>query len=158
MSEDNKKAPNMVKKVKKRPFGDLLKNYFGTSKLDIPQCYIDEANELGCECRWVNSKKLKENQGYHERGWRAYKFKSKPGDGILDSGNFAFGEDAAGIVRRGTAVLAIRPKEVGDAHRKQLHDRRERYKRFGAAKKNEFKDFVRGTLGKDAKIHEGYDD
>ena len=152
--EDSKKKP-----TKKTPqFAVTSENIFGANRLDVPQCYKDEAAERGWETRWVSAKKLKENHGFHERGWQVYKFKSKPGDGILDNSEFAFGTDAEGVVRRGDCVLAVRPIELGNAHRRELEKKRKRYNNFGAEKKQEYKDFVKQTMGKNASAFEGYDD
>lgn len=154
-----KKAAEKALKSRKKPFAADTGNIFGSNRLEVPQVYMEEAQEMGCEVRWISAKELKEKHGHHDKKWIAWKFRTKLDDGILDSSRFAFGAgDSEGVVRRGDLVLAVRPVEVGDAHRQQLAEKRSIYNRFGAAKRKEYKDFVRSAMGKDAKAYEGYDE
>lgn len=122
---------------------------FGANQLDVHQDYLNEAAAMDCECRWVSAKTLKENFGEHQRGWAAYKFKSRPAYGTMKSEDFAFGHEAEkGVVRRGDMVLAIRPIEMGDQHRQMLSDRRNRYKGYRKAKVDELKAIAQESGGR----------
>lgn len=124
-------------------------NIFGANQLEVHQDYLDEAADLNCECRWVSAKTLKENFGEHQRGWAAYKFKSRPACGTMKPEDFAFGHDAEkGVVRRGDMVLAIRPIEMGDQHREMLAERRNRYKSYRKAKIDELKAIAQESGGR----------
>lgn len=142
----------------KKPFNSDTGNIFGSGRLDVPQCYLDEAAEKGLEVRWVSAKEMKENHGAHKWHWVVYKFESKPSSGIIDASRFAFGIDPEGVVRRGDCVLAVRPIELGDQHRAHLAERRKRYNRFGAAKKKEFRDFVKNESRGAMKVDDSTDD
>jgi hypothetical protein len=125
---------------KKSAFLPEKGNIFGHNRLDVPKHYMDEAEERGWEVRWISAKQLKENSGVHKNEWMVYKFKSKPQAENFDPNEFAFGKDPEGIVRIGDCVLAVRPKEIGDAHRNVLAKKRALKKGTKKNKISEFKE------------------
>jgi len=151
MSNNQQKGLGPKKVQPTRPkFAAQTGNIFGNNRLEVPDCYLAEAEEKGYECRWISSKDLKENHGSHKNMWAAYKFKSNPSNGIIGDERFAYGNDPEGIVRRGDLVLAVRTKDLGDQHRKHLADKRSLYNRYSEVSKKSFADFVnkesRGTM------------
>ena len=140
-----KQEANTTKKKDslKQSFSPETGNIFGSSRLDVPKCYRDEADKKNYDLRWISAKQLKENHGSHKNHWAAYKFESKPSNGIMDSDRFAFGIDPEGVVRRGDCVLAVRPKELTVQHKEHLASKRNIYNRFSQSKKKEFKDYVK---------------
>ena len=151
-------SPTKTTTHSKRPaFVAKTGNIFGNNRLDVPQCYIDEAAKKNLEIRWLSSKDLRENHGAHKNHYAAYKFESNPSDGIMSDERFAYGNDPEGIVRRGDLVLGARPIEIGDQHRAHLAEKRQMYNRFSETNSKNFADFVKET-GRGAMKVEDRDD
>lgn len=72
-----------------------------------------ELQAKGLVWRWINAIKLKANYGYDSRQWAPYQRKSQA------PGMTSF-SDAEGFVRRGDLILAVQPKAVDSARKKQL--------------------------------------
>lgn len=95
--------------------GAAFASQFG-NRLAVDDGLHQEITGKGLEYRWLDAKKLYANQGYHENGWTAYKRTAAPVD-------FKNGNDPDGIIRRGSMVLGVRAKTMGDSHRAHLRDR-----------------------------------
>lgn len=128
MSTKNGKKP-----VSEKPNGPIFSedDIFG-SALSIPEAVKEDIENNDLECRFVDSKILLDNHGYHKRGWTAYRKAqgnpvAKESGSTINSQEFLYGSDPHGVVRRGSMVLAVRPKAVGDKHRLYLKQKAERY-------------------------------
>jgi hypothetical protein len=125
------------KPLSQKPTPTMLEDGFDFgNKLYIEPSLKAEAKAKGLEIRFINAKKLMENSGYHENRWVPY-LVEKGTNGTLSG--FKFGNDPDGVLRRGDCILAARPIETGDAHRKTLHNRASRYSQ--EAQKNAEKNF-----------------
>ena len=130
-----------------------MDDVFG-NRLSIPQVIKDEAEAKGLELRWIDAKKLYENSGYHEKGWEPYKRESSA---TLDVNSFKFGSDPTGVVRRGSVILATRPKAVCEKHR--LFNKQRADRQMGAPQEHaeEMRQLAK-SHGVSARVLEGYDD
>jgi hypothetical protein len=116
----------------------------------IPDDILKELDEQGLVGRWINAKKVYENQGYHEKGWRVYKRKSAAATPI----EFKTGSDPDGIIRRGDMLLGVKTKEEASKHKTYLAQAAERQK--GAAAKSAQE--LRKMMGGQGKVFEGYEE
>ncbi len=91
-----------------------------SSDLAVPADIAARLGEKGMEARWIDLKQLKENGGYHKRGWVPYQ--RKQGDKI-ENIDYRLGVDPDGYIRRANLVLAFRTKALGDKHRANLAER-----------------------------------
>jgi len=94
-----------------------------TNKLAIPEAIKKDLAEKGLEAHWVDSKKLYENGGYHDRDWVPYVNKEIKSNPV----GFKFGNDPDGVLRRGSLILAVKTKDQADVHRAHLSAKAERY-------------------------------
>ena len=127
------------------PFGDRMR---------LDPALIKEITDQGLEYRFLDAKDLQESGGYHPRGWMAYTRKGAP-----MATEFKVGTDPAGIIRRGTCVLGVRPVETGDRHRAELKRRLAVYNRVsrqGSSGKSEELEVAAKKAG--AKVLAGYDE
>ena len=153
------KAPmNMLKQGKKNieekkvahgypvidPFGDRMR---------LDPGLIKEITDQDLEYRFADAKELKASGGYHPRGWMAY---TRTAVGAGGPTEFKEGTDPAGIVRRGTCVLVVRPVETGDRHRAELARRRAVYNRVSQTGSSAELEKAAKKAG--AKIISGYDE
>lgn len=106
-----------------------------------------EAQNL--EYRFIDYKKYVNEGGVHRFGWTVYRVKNQPKE------SFLIGQNPDGIIRRGSTVLATRPKSYGDKHRDYLEQKNRIYKGFKAQKAAELRDKARNS---GAVIDESYDD
>lgn len=87
------------------------------SQLHVDEELRNEIEKSGKEMRWIDAKQAIENGGFHKAGWTVYRRDMKAAS---DTMGFKLGNDPEGIVRRGSCVLAVRPKAQGDRHRAYL--------------------------------------
>ena len=146
----NGKKPLSAKPSKPVP---LTEDIFGNT-LALPEGLKKELEDQGLEGRWVNSKILYANQGYHPKNWVPYKRKNSD---IMDTKDFLSGNDPSGVIRRGDCVLAVKSKEDAVKHRAFLKQRADRYTKFNKEKANELKSLARES-NLNARIEEGYGD
>lgn len=141
-------------KGKASPFKKAKK--FGTM-LDIDPVFAEAADKAGFELRWIDAKKLTENQGYHRMGWQAAKrdsFGDVEGSALLE---FAFGVAPDGYIKRGSAILAKRPKEVCEMHREELRERQALYDRIVNVQEEKLKEHAKSS-GVETYIDSSYDE
>lgn len=114
-----------------------------------------ELDRKGLAYRFINAKQYQQNYGFHRTGWRVYKREATASSGSMD---FSMGTDPEGYVRRGDLILAVKPKEMQEAHKQKIRAKTERYN--NATKRNrENADVLRAmakTGGLDLTIEEGY--
>ena len=94
-----------------------FKAQFG-NRLRVDEELHAEITGKGMEYRWLDAKKLYNNQGYHANGWTAYTRPATAGGTDFKNGN-----DPDGIVRRGSMILGVRSKELSESHREHLKDK-----------------------------------
>lgn len=115
MSNVQVKGGRLPIAAKKTP-GSGFRRKFG-DRLGVDVDLHNEITAKGLEYRWIDAKKLYNNQGYHENGWEAYKRTGAP------TSDFKNGNDPDGIIRRGGSILGVREKTLGDEHRAYLQER-----------------------------------
>lgn len=132
----------------KKPAGSRFRQSFG-NRLQVDGDLHKEITDQGLEYRWIDAKKLHANQGYHQNGWTAYRRKNPVSD-------FKLGNDPDGVVRRGTMILGVRERGIGEDHRDYLKERARAYS--GRSIQKEAADELR-QMSKNTgiKISEGYD-
>lgn len=114
-----------------------------------------ELSEQGLVGRFVDYKKLKDNDGLHTKGWRIYK---RPKRDTIDSQEFRFGADPNGYVRRGSLVLAVKSETEWKAHRNLLDHKAKTLKsNFAKTQAEELRQMAK-EHGVKTKVVEGYDD
>jgi len=148
--KDGKKPLSQKPKPSGPKFGDLFGNATTLDKKTL-----EDLEEQGLVGRWVDYKQLKAMDGYHTKGWVIFKRKKSA---IMDSQEFRFGQNPDGIVRRGSMVLAAKPKEKWEQHVAYLKHKAERYgKHFRKRAAAELRQIAKNG-GLNTQISEGYDD
>lgn len=150
MSKNGRKPLAAKKTVASLTHDDIFGN-----AMTLPPELKAELDEQGLEPRFVDFKKLKEMDGFHEKGWTVYK---KEDSDIIGNNEFRFGSTPDGVVRRGSMVLAVKPKASAEKHRAYLRQKAQRYsKSFVKRTTDELRQIARdGNV--DARIYEGYED
>jgi len=115
--------------AKTAPKSNLFAEKFG-NRLAIPEAVQNEIDSQNLAARWVAANTLAANNGYHKNGWVAYKSKG------TNVGDFRFGTDPEGVIRRGSMILAVRPMEIHESHKEFLAER------------------AQAPIGKDRKAHQ----
>lgn len=118
------------------------------NKLTVPEDIKKDIEEKGQVFRWVDAKKMRENQGYHDKGWVAYKRPATMSSGLL-------GNDPDGLVIRGSMMLAVRDKELNEQHQLYLKNRSAAMSGSLQKTKKELKEQA-DSVG--SKVIDGYDD
>jgi hypothetical protein len=116
----------------------------------IPEDVQADLDSQGLVGRWLNAKKLYDNQGYHKMGWVPYKRKG-PATGVSE---FRTGSDPEGIVRRGDMILGVRTKAKNEEHKAYLKHKASVQEGSQAQSATE----LRKLMGKSGKVIEGYED
>jgi hypothetical protein len=107
--------------------------------------------------RFIDAKRYYENGGYHPKGWAAYRVKTSP-SATMDTQSFGLGRDPEGVFRRGTTILAVKPMEQVEEHRRILRERSNRAsKGVNKQKADELRQMARDA-DLDAHIQEGYEE
>jgi hypothetical protein len=131
---------------------------FGTA-LTIPPDIQAELDAQGLTGRWLNAKKLHENQGYHPKGWKVYHHKSKGTASDTISTSSKYGNDPDGIIRRGDCILGVKSKDALAYHKKFLEDKANHYHRnVNSQKAQEMRSHLGRAGFKNAQVLEGYED
>lgn len=146
MVKNGQKHISTKKEVQIRPedvFGDALK---------LDSALQAEISEAGMEARFVDAKKLYEFNGYHANGWTAFRRKSPA------SIEFKHGNDPDGVVRRGSLILAVRPKEVCEKHRMLLAQRAKRSRAVTQTKAAELRQMAQEQHATSVGVSEGYEE
>lgn len=131
----------------------VTEDIFG-NRLALPEGLKKELEDQGLEGRWVNSKELYANQGYHPKNWVPYKKKSSD---TMDTRDFLSGSDPSGIIRRGDCILAVKKLEDAQKHRAYLKQKADRYTRFNKEKAEELRNYARESRV-NSTVDEGYEE
>lgn len=139
---------------KNRPFIGAALPYH-VSLLDLPEPLRKELDEKGLDARWCDAKTMYDFGGYHKHGWVPYRREKSD---TINNVEWKFGNDPDGIVRRGTCILGVRPKEVSEA-RKQAAElqRQRRVKGLQKQHADQLRESARAA-GVEATISEGYEE
>lgn len=123
--------------------------------LKLPPSLEAELKAAGLEWRFIDSKKLYQNHGYHDKGWTPYKRDASE----TTKADFKEGADPDGVFRRGSLILATKSKEACEKHRQVLRQKADRQKSYNKSKAAELRQMAKESF-KDAKkvIYEGYED
>lgn len=138
---------------KGRPSGmsNITDDIFG-NQLALPEELRQEIEKKGLVARFVSSKTLYANQGYHPKGWRPY----KADKAVTLTSELKFGSDPDGLVRRGDCILAVKTVDEHAKHKDWLADKADRYKGHTKQKQRELQDQARAA-GASTRVEEGYD-
>lgn len=151
----NKNGRQPISKRPRRNSFVAADDVFG-NPLTLDDNLKKELADQGLAYRFVDAKRLYEMGGYHDKGWIPYKRTSKASDSI-GLGEFKFGSDPEGIIRRGSLILAVKTAEQVAKHRAFLRVRADRGADFNHEKAEELKKFARDK-GLGAEVYEGYED
>jgi hypothetical protein len=127
---------------------------FFTNPQAIPPVIQQDIDKRGLEARWIDYKRYLEFGNTHHRGWTVY---IGDKEAAAKSGAGQFGVlNADGMVRRGSTVLAVRPKTQGDQHRAWNQHRANQLLGVRAAKADEMRQLARDG-GADSVIDDSFD-
>lgn len=139
-------------KGKPAPMNVLTDDIFGNT-LSIPPEIQKELKDKGLVGRFVRAGLLYANQGYHPKGWRAYK---RDAGAKVEGVEFKTGSDPEGLVRRGDCILAVKTVEEHEKHVNWLEAKADRYKGYSKRKQKELQDYAQDA-GVKTLVDEGYD-
>lgn len=122
--------------------------------LKLDQELKNEIANKGLECRFIDAKRLYEMSGYHKNGWVPYRREKAEGFGITD---FKFGSDPEGIIRRGSMILAVKPKDQAEKHRAYLRQKAGVYAQVNKTKADEMRQFAKERQV-DTHVYEGFEE
>lgn len=132
---------------------DMSADFMEMSLLDVEPTIKNHLESKGVTLRWINATKFKASGGFNSKGWRPVRTSDIP-ETILQGTGAGYGATAEGFLVRNDMMLAQRPKEVTEKHRRQLAQK-------AALASGKTKDVAAGIkegLGKYGKVIEGYED
>ena len=149
---------NGQKPISSKPTSAGAYEFGPSSILEISPELKAELDQKGLSYRFVDGGKLSQMGGFHKNGWRIYR-QDKKASGTMDGTEFFYGQDPDGYVRRGTLVLAVKPKSMNDAHKAYLAERVESSKTHNARKAAELRALAKeNRVEKQITIHEGFEE
>ena len=128
-------------------FGDISATSGLESILDLDRDLQQELKDFDLECRFISFKDYK-SKGFHSKEWRPYKRKSVPKGGAV------YTIDSEGYTVKGDLILAVKPREMAENHRRLLKQKADRQNSFSEATEA-FKSSVKGARHK---VVEGFED
>ena len=151
MAQPTQKKPVNSKPENLTNLGDFYANPY-----ELAPDLKKELTEKGLEWRFINAVRFKE-MGFHRSHWMPYKRDQGKAGSSLTTAEQIFGADPEGFVRRGSDILAVKPRAAAQAHRDHLKRltrlQESSYKSKGAQIKDAFKE-----AGIKGKVLEGYDE
>lgn len=151
-TKDGKES--VTKKQSTANSGRISPDEIYADKFKLDEALINELDEAGLACRFINFKQYRDNYGVHKSGWVAYKRKSKDPSPAGE----LFGNDPDGYVRRGDMILAVKTKEATERHKQFLKQRSTTLQaNYNKEKAQELRKLMRDS-GVKAEIHEGFDE
>lgn len=98
--------------------------------LSVPQGIKNKVEKAGYDLRWIDAKKFVDSGNYHEKGWVPYEASKEDGILISNAPSFVGTSVAAdNRLRRGSLILAVRPKQITRMYREQKRERTARQSR-----------------------------
>jgi hypothetical protein len=147
-----KKQPIAERPTTPNPY----ESYYSQNMLDVDKDIRSDIEKKGMECRWIDTKEFTASGNQHRHFWTPYKREVKPGTSETRATmDIKHGNDPEGFIRRKSLILAVRPKQLGDAHRQQIAARTERLHQSSRAQVAEMKRLARQA---GSKVYEGFDD
>lgn len=143
---------NIKKLHEELGFGELPGEYnAGASTLDIDQALKKELEDNGLVARFINFGHFKQ-RGFHPAKWQPYKRQTSA------TGGAVYTVDANGYTVKQDLVLAVKPKDWNDAHKKFLKNKADR---LNGDSEKEAAEKLKASMketGYDHKISIGYDE
>lgn len=126
---------------------------FYNNRLSLSSELKQELKDQGLDWRFINIQTFRNKGNRHPSLWRPYNVKAR-------SPMEAFkGVDPEGVLTRGDLVLAVRPKHVSEAYKKNVAKRNAANAGYNRAQAEQMKQMARSAgVDGQVKIHEGYDD
>lgn len=131
----------------------LIELFRKRNLLDIPPAIQKDLEKKSLEARWIDSQEFSKNGNMHMNSWEVY---FKPDDIFNSESNF-LGATPDKTVKRGTLVLAVRPKAHSEAHRKDLQERAQRHSLTQSSMAGELRQMAR-QRGLKSRVTEGYEE
>lgn len=131
-------------------------NKFFRNALELDPRITSYLASKGLDYRFVNAKQMAE-KGFHNNYWEVYQPKKH---GMIEGiEEFYWGLSPDGIIKRGDAVLAVRPQEVSQEHKAILREKNDRLsiKSYNRRKAAELRQQAKDS-NLEAEIHEGYEE
>lgn len=97
---------------------------FFRNRLAISDDLLAELNKKNLDYRFIDYKKYVSDGNTHNRGWTVYRREQNK-----DTQAFLMGTNPDGIIRVGSTVLAVRPKEHSQRHKSYLAEKANLYNR-----------------------------
>lgn len=135
------KVVNGRKSIAAKAAVPMTDDIFGNRLALTPELKQELAKQ-GFEGRWVNYKKLLDNQGHHEKGWVAYKRQKSD---TMEASTFLNGTDPDGYIRRGDSILAVKTVDQAERHRQFLRSKAERQQAYTKEKAAELRSLARNA-------------
>lgn len=152
---EDKKLEGTTTRVKNKAATDAKAPAFDMvdfgNRLKVPAHIMKELRDKGLAHRFVSIKKIQENGGYHPMGWTPYEVE-KPLTNPLTG-------QAEKLHRVGDLVLAVKPKDAFEQHKKWLAHKSQA--QAGVQKKaaQEMRDRIKeGKASKHISVIEGYEE
>ena len=87
------------------------------SILTIPQVLADHFAREGLASKWVSKQKIASNGGYHPSSWIPYEMNA---DQKKELPKVFLGNVVTNHLERGDLILAVKPKEMQEEHKKEI--------------------------------------
>jgi hypothetical protein len=121
------------------------------SLLRIDPAIRRELDEKGLACRWISLREFSQNGNFHKNDWMPYK-----SDTLKKmASEFSFGTNPDGYLVRKEMVLAVKKKELQEAHKAKIARRTQIQSQATKAAAQEIKKTLGGT---GAAVYEGYEE
>lgn len=143
------KLPLSRKPPQKKTKAEIKEMFRTSNRLNIPFPVVEWLDKEGLEPRWLDAQRHQKNGGYNKNFWQVVELPPE-----LAGVDAKFGAPVDGTLRRGTVVLGARPKEFGEVHREELREKSVTMAGYAKQQAQELK----RSAGKNAVIHEGYED
>lgn len=130
----NKPVTGGKKHISEKPSGPNLNTPdFFRNRLQVSPEVLEDIKSRGLEHRWINASEFHANDNQHQWGWQAYK---RP-ESLQSTQAAVLGNSPDGTIRRKELILAVRPKEWGDAHRSSIAQTQRRLNNYKKASAQE---------------------
>jgi hypothetical protein len=127
------------------------------SALDLSPDIASELDGQGLVGRWLNAKRMADEHGFHQSGWKVYR---RPENLRKSTASIMEGNDPEGFVRYRDLILGVKTKEDQAAHRRSIANENARLSNQKALNQKSAEElrYAARQGGVDAKVTEGYDE
>lgn len=91
--------------------------------LTVPDILVDHFNSEGLAFKWVSKRKISKNGGFHPSNWIPYELSADQKDKLPKT---MLGNTSSSFLERDDLILAVKPQELREAHKKELKDKTDR--------------------------------